>query len=115
MIKKTFGEILIIIGGFILAETIVRNFIELSEGQFPLWLIPVVGIVLITGGMQLREKGKLPIFDTIYWIWMILTLVLILFINRGLLLSEILLVTILIVTIILVIVYPSYYLFKKFF
>jgi hypothetical protein len=53
--KKTWGELLVIVGGFILAETIIRTFLNLANGKIEPWVLPVFAIAIIIGGVELKN------------------------------------------------------------
>ena len=54
-----FSELLLIIGGFILAETIIRWFLSLSEGVLPIWILPALSILLIITALDIKKYGTL--------------------------------------------------------
>jgi len=80
--KKLLGEVLLIVGGFILGETIVRFFLNLAtEAKIELWILPTIAILLIIDGFQLKNgiKEKLIsfwIFDTFIVLELILIVLL---------------------------------------
>ena len=108
--KNYFSELFLIIGGFILAETIVKKFLEMSNNQVTWWLLPLIALVLISGGIQLREKKKIPGISIIYWGWMIAMLIVIVFIKKGMLtLSPIIMYLLSIITFVFVVAFPFLY------
>ena len=54
-----FSELLLIIGGFIFAETIIRWFISLSEGVLPIWILPALSILFIITALDIEKYGVL--------------------------------------------------------
>ena len=53
------AELLLIIGGFILAETIVRWFLSLSEGLLSFWILPALAVLLIITALGIKKYGIL--------------------------------------------------------
>lgn len=51
------AELFLIIGGFILAETIIRWFLSLSEGVLPSWILPSLSILLIITALDIKKYG----------------------------------------------------------
>lgn len=60
--KKILGEILLIIGGFILADLLVRKFMELSTDLFPWFILPLLSLLIIMTGINLKEGKRQGIF-----------------------------------------------------
>ena len=56
--KKIIGEIFLIIGGFILADTIVKKFLELSNNTIPWWVLPLMALLIIISGVNLKEDKE---------------------------------------------------------
>ncbi len=59
------AELFLIIGGFILAETIIRWFLSLSEGVLPSWILPSLSILLIITALDIKKYG---IFNSKAWV-----------------------------------------------
>ena len=53
------AELFLIIGGFILAETIIRWFLSLSDGMLPSWILPTLSILLIVTALDIKKYGIL--------------------------------------------------------
>ncbi|KHO54469.1 MAG: hypothetical protein QT10_C0016G0013 [archaeon GW2011_AR19] len=53
------SELLLIIGGFILAETIIRWFLSFSEGVLSIWILPALSILLIITALDIKKHGTL--------------------------------------------------------
>ena len=53
--KITWGELLIIVGGFILAETVIKSFLNLAAGKIEPWVLPAFAIAVIIGGVELKN------------------------------------------------------------
>jgi len=81
--KNVWAELLLIIGGFILAETLIRNFLELSEGILAPWVLPVFAISLIFGAVELRNGDSKRYSEWIYTIFLGLTIILIVLVKTG--------------------------------
>ena len=54
---NAFSELLLIIGGFILAETVIRWFLSLSESVLPKWILPALSILLIMTALDIKKTG----------------------------------------------------------
>ena len=66
--KRLVGEVFLIVGAFILSETIVRFFLDLSnEAKLALWVLPVIGILLIIDGFQLKNGIREKSVTSWYW------------------------------------------------
>lgn len=52
-------ELFIIIGGFILAETIINQFLSLSSGVLPWWILPSFSILLIITALNIKQGMSL--------------------------------------------------------
>lgn len=68
-IRNLVGELFLIVGGFILAETIIRYFLTLSSNALPLWVLPAFAVLLIVVSkditnykISLRKIGILSVF-----------------------------------------------------
>jgi len=55
------AELFLIIGGFILAETVIRWFLSLSEGVLPSWILPALSILFIITALDIKKYGLLNI------------------------------------------------------
>lgn len=73
--KKILGEILLIIGAFIFANSLVKKFIELSEDMLPWILLPLLSILIIMEGMGLKEGRKQSGFTTYNFILLLMVVV----------------------------------------
>ena len=82
---NTFSELLLIVGGFLLAETIVRYFLTLSEGIFPLWVLALVGILIIFESISLKKEGWT--FSILYTIYLLIYIILVVLIKREMITS----------------------------
>lgn len=58
-LKELMGELFLIIGGFILAETIINKFIELSSNVIPIWILPSLSLLLIITALDLKNNKSL--------------------------------------------------------
>jgi len=54
--RDLFGELFLIIGGFILAETIINQFLSLSQDKLPGWVLPLFAILLIITALDFRNN-----------------------------------------------------------
>lgn len=68
--KKFFGELFVIIGGFIIANTIIRQFIELSDTIVPWWVLPAISFLIIMEGVNLKSNKANP-SDIIFLIFLV--------------------------------------------
>jgi len=85
--KEYFGELLLIIGGFILAETIIKQFLDMSQGNLSWWVLPLIALVMISGAIELKKGRKLSGYEIIYWSWLIVSIILIVFVRTDILSS----------------------------
>ncbi len=60
---NAFSELLLIIGGFILAETVIRWFLSLSESVLPKWILPALSILLIMTALDIKKLGSLNLLQ----------------------------------------------------
>ena len=56
--RKIAGELLLIIGGFMLADTLIRKFAEISNNALPWWILPLLSVLIIMGGVNLKENKE---------------------------------------------------------
>jgi hypothetical protein len=54
--RDLLGELFFIVGGFILAETIITQFISLSTNVLPWWALPSFSLLLIMAALDFRNK-----------------------------------------------------------
>lgn len=81
--KEYFGELLLIVGGFILAETIIQQFLDMSKGNLTWWILPLIALVIISWAIELKKGGGFSIFELIYWMWLIVSIILIVLVKNG--------------------------------
>jgi len=81
--KNVWAELILIVGGFILAETLIRNFLELSKGVLAPWVLPLFGISLIFGAVELKNGESKRISEWIYTIFIGLTIVFIVLVRTN--------------------------------
>ena len=55
--ESVLAELFLIIGGFILAETLVRWFLSLSEGLLPYGVLPALSLLLIMTAVDIKKYG----------------------------------------------------------
>ncbi|VVB79519.1 Uncharacterised protein [uncultured archaeon] len=82
--KKTIGELLIIIGGFILAETIIRTFLDLASETIEPWVLPLFSIAIIINGVELKNGVAQNFGSWISWIFLAISIILIVLEKSGL-------------------------------
>jgi len=76
------GNVLLIVGGFVIAETIVRTFLSLAEGVLHWFILPAMGLLMVIMANNLlqnnpEEFGKLREWmGSIYLILMVVFIVL---------------------------------------
>jgi hypothetical protein len=76
--KQTWGEILTIIGGFILAETAIRTFVNLTtEAKISPWVLPAFAFAIIIGGVELKNDIVQKFGGYIYWAFITISILLI--------------------------------------
>ncbi|MBI2047096.1 hypothetical protein HYT26_02965 [Candidatus Pacearchaeota archaeon] len=56
--RDLLGELFLVIGGFILAETIINQFLSLSFGVLPIWVLPLFSILLIIAALDFKNHQK---------------------------------------------------------
>jgi hypothetical protein len=75
--KEIIGEVLIIIGGIILAETIIKLFIEFSKEPLIQWVdLPLMAILFVVFGVNLRGNHTLGSCKRFIFLGIILAVVL---------------------------------------
>jgi hypothetical protein len=82
-IKGYLGELFLIIGGFILAETIIKNFLDMADGKLPYNVLPMLALIIIAGGIILKNKDKIIWSTWVYWIGLIILVILIVLFQNG--------------------------------
>lgn len=70
--QKFISDLIIIIGGFILTETIIRQFLELTTNIVAWWVLPALGLDLLMGGTNLKRGRKSGLWMAILFIILIL-------------------------------------------
>jgi hypothetical protein len=81
--KNVWAELILIVGGFILAETLIRNFLELSKGILAPWVLPVFAISLIFGAVELKNGESKRFSEWIYTIFIGFAILLIVLVKTG--------------------------------
>jgi len=81
--KNVWAELILIIGGFILAETLIRTFLELAKGALEPWVLPVFAISLIFGAIELKNGEPKRFSAWVYTIFIGLAIVLIVLVKTG--------------------------------
>lgn len=56
-LRDLLEELFLIIGGFILAETILQQFLSLSSNTLEWWVLPLFSILLITTALSFRDRN----------------------------------------------------------
>ena len=81
--KESFGELLLIVGGFILAETIIKHFLDLAEGVLATWVLPLMAIATIFAAVELKNNASTKSFaEWVYWIFIALMLIMYVLLQR---------------------------------
>jgi len=57
-LKDLMGELFLIIGGFILAQTIINQFLSLSSEVLQWWVLPMFSILLIIAAIELKNHDS---------------------------------------------------------
>ena len=55
ILRDLLGELFLIIGGFILAETIVKQFLSLSANTLPWYVLPLFSVLLIIVALNFKN------------------------------------------------------------
>jgi len=56
--RDLLAEFFLIIGGFILAETIITRFLSLSSETLPEWVLPLYSILLIITALNFKHSNQ---------------------------------------------------------
>jgi len=56
--RDLLGELFLIIGGFILAETIINQFLSLSFDVLPWWILPLFSLLLIITALDFKDYNE---------------------------------------------------------
>jgi len=98
--KQTWGELLLIIGGFILAETTIRTFLNLAtEAKIAPWVLPAFAFAIIIGGVELKNGIVESFGSYIYWFFIAISILLIVLVKSNKILDATFLWWILIISI----------------
>lgn len=81
--SDVFSEILLIVAGFILAETIIRQFLNLADGTIASWVLPLFAIGTILYAIELRNGKSETLAGWAYWFYIASSIILIVFLNNG--------------------------------
>jgi len=76
--RKIVGEALLIVGGFALADTLIRKFLELSEGILPWGILPLLAFLVVMTGVNLKENKETP-RGVVSVVFLIVSIILIVF------------------------------------
>lgn len=106
------SELLLISGGFILAETVIRWFLSLSEGTMPSWILPTLSILFIITALEINKNGLLN-SGIIGAIFLTISVILIVFMKAGFIIPVNFLWSILILSIMTIIVQFILFLYRK--
>ncbi len=68
--KIFFGELFIIIGGFILAETLGRFFLDISEKSIPIWILGGFAYLLINLGFLMVKNREISLLSILYLVYL---------------------------------------------
>lgn len=64
--RQLFADLLLIVGSFIFAETIVRAFIDLADGKIAAWVLPAFAIAIIISANELKNRIKGSFYSFLY-------------------------------------------------
>lgn len=70
--RNLISELLLIVGSFILAETIVRKYLEITSGVTAWWVLPLLAISIISMAVEIKNKKKNNFLDYYIFIMFIL-------------------------------------------
>jgi len=99
-LRETIGELFLIIGGFIIAETIVRKFLELANQNIKWWILPLLAIALVSAGVQFKKSAKQNIYVIISWLWVFASVILVVLVRNNIINPEFFLGAILITSLV---------------
>lgn len=69
--REFFSELILIVGSFLFAETIIRWFVDLSlKAQITPWVLPALGIGLVLVGLQIK-KSLINGYSICSWIFLV--------------------------------------------
>lgn len=110
--REILGEILLIVGGFILAETIVKQFLTLSQGALQWWILPLLSLGFIFGAIGLK-KGENKIGSGLLNLLFLSLVVIFLVLVKKDILSGVLFVWLTLLTLIIWIIFSMVEIFSK--
>lgn len=98
--ENVWAELILIVGGFILAETVVRTFLNMSQGVLAPWVLPAYAISLIFGAVELKNGEIKRVSQILYNIFIGLSIVLIVLVKTNKISNELFLWIILIASVV---------------
>jgi small-conductance mechanosensitive channel len=103
--RKLFGKVLFFVGTFILAETIIRFFLNLAnDSKIAFWVLPLMALLLVIDGFQLENKIKEKwVLSWITDFFIIIEIILVVFLFTGYLSPELFLLISLIGVIVIIV------------
>jgi len=73
--RAFFSELILILAGFMLAETLIRKYLEFTDGVTAWWVLPLIAISLIAMAIRIRNGERDKVSTYSFW-GMILLLIL---------------------------------------
>ncbi len=113
-LRDLLGELFLIIGGFILAETIINQFLSLSQGTLPWWVLPLFAILLIITALDFRNNhGSFFKSGLLSVLFLGGSIVLIVLMKNNLVTNIVFLWSIFILSIVIILIHLILFLFKR--
>ena len=70
--KDSFSELLLIVAGFILAETVVKTFLRSAQDSLPWWVLPLFAISTIFAAIDIKSLTSKKITGILYGLFVLL-------------------------------------------
>ncbi|MGV8142160.1 MAG: hypothetical protein ACP5NS_00820 [Candidatus Pacearchaeota archaeon] len=70
--KDSFSELLLIVAGFILAETVVKAFLRSAQDALPWWVLPMFALSTIFAAIDLKSATSKKITGILYGLFVLL-------------------------------------------
>ncbi len=70
--KDSFTELLLIVAGFILAETVVKAFLRSAQDALPWWVLPMFALSTIFAAIDIKSDTSKKITGILYGLFVLL-------------------------------------------
>ncbi len=72
--KDSFSELLLIVAGFILAETVVKAFLRSAQDTLPWWVLPMFALSTIFAAIDIKSPTSKKVTSVLYGLFALLIL-----------------------------------------